>query len=128
MSTGALLDTNVLIDYLRNISSAADYLENAEGPLSISAISVAELRAGARDRKERLALKEFISLFDVIPADAEICELAGDFRSQYGPSHGLDLIDGIIAATSHLRHLPLVTLNKRHFPMLSSVIVPYRRE
>ena len=68
-----------------------------------------------------------MAMFHVIPADAEICELAGAFRAQFGASHGVDVIDGIIAATSRVHQLPLATLNRRHFPMLSRVLVPYRR-
>ena len=50
MSSGVLLDTNVLIDYLRNVPQACRYLERAEGPLWISALTVAELHAGAAQR------------------------------------------------------------------------------
>lgn len=124
-----LLDTNVLIDYLRNIPQAVDYLEGTKGSLTISAMTVAELHAGARNDKERLSLREFTSAFDIIPATAEICEMGGDLRSQYGPSHGLDLIDGILAATAIIRNLPFVTLNKKHFPMIADqdIIIPYRQ-
>jgi hypothetical protein len=127
MSAGLLLDSNILIDYLRDVAPAGEYLETRAGPLSISAVSVAELHAGARSDQERAGLREFVAAFDIIPADAEICRLAGDLRAEFGPSHGVDLIDGIIAATARLRQLPLVTLNRRHFPMLSAVVVPYRR-
>lgn len=125
--SGVLLDTNILIDYLRGISGAASYLENASDTLSISALSLAELHSGARNDQEKEAIRAFVLSFDVLPADAAICETGGDFRARYGPSHGVDLIDGIIAATSQVRQLPLVTLNKKHFPMLDNIIVPYRR-
>ena len=125
--SGVLLDTNILIDYLRGISPAASYLENSSDALSISALSLAELRAGARNDDEKEVIRDFLLSFDVLPADAAICETGGDFKARYGPSHGVDLIDGIIAATSQVRQLPLVTLNRKHFPMLDNVIVPYRR-
>jgi predicted nucleic acid-binding protein len=35
------------------------------------------------------------------------------------------LADALIAATSTQRQVPLVTLNRKHFPMLQDVIVPY---
>ena len=95
-----LLDTNVLVDYLRNIPEAVKYLEDLTDSISISALTVAELHAGARDNTEKEVLREFISAFTVIPANAVICEMGGDFRAQYGPSHGVDLIDGILAATA----------------------------
>jgi len=122
-----LLDTNVLIDYLRDIPQAVKYLETSPGYMSISALTVAELHAGARDDAERQRLREFTAAFDVIPADSAICEMGGDFRARYAPSHGVDLIDGVIAATAVVHQLPLVTLNKKHFPMLANAITPYRR-
>jgi predicted nucleic acid-binding protein len=123
-----LLDTNVLIDYLRNIPQAVKYLEELTKSISISAMAIAELHAGARNNNERLWLREFTSVLNVIPANAAICEMGGDLRSQYGPSHGLDLIDGILAATAIIKRLPLVTLNKKHFPMIEdqNMIIPYR--
>jgi len=124
---GVLLDTNVLIDYLRDIPHAAKYLEATAGDMSISAMTVAELHAGARGDRERQLLRDFTASFEVVPADSSICEAGGDLRAEYGPSHGVDLIDAIIAATSLLHQLPLVTLNGKHFPMLQNVVIPYRR-
>jgi len=124
--SGVLVDTNILIDYLRGLKPAASYLENSSDTLSISALSLAELHAGARSQAEREAIRDFVMSFDVLAADAQICGIGGDFRAQYGPSHGVDLIDGLIAATSQVHQLPLVTLNRRHFPMLDHVLVPYR--
>jgi predicted nucleic acid-binding protein len=72
-----------------------------------------------------VALREFTTGFDIIAADSSICEVGGDLRATYGPSHGTDLVDAILAATSLLRQLPLVTLNRKHFPMLRNVIAPY---
>ena len=123
--SGVLLDTNVLIDYLRDEPQAAKYLETSFGDMSISAVTVAELHAGARSERERRLLRDFTASFEVIAADGPICEAGGDFRAEYGSSHGIDLIDAIIAATSRLRQLSLVTLNKKHFPMLQNIVVPY---
>ncbi len=47
-----LLDTDVLIDYLRNRIEAVNYLENLiEIPL-VSSVTVAELYSGVRENKE----------------------------------------------------------------------------
>lgn len=126
--SGVLLDTCVLIDYLRDMPAAVRYMEQATGGMSISGLTVAELHAGARDDEERASLREFVAAFDVVPADLAICEKGGAFRAEYGASHGLDLIDGVIAATAVLRGLPLVTMNRKHFPMIENLIVPYRRQ
>ena len=44
-----VVDTDVLIDYLRDQPQAVVFLEGTEQPLAISAITVAELHAGVRD-------------------------------------------------------------------------------
>ena len=44
-----VVDTDVLIDYLRDQPQAVAFLEGTEQPLAISTITVAELHAGVRD-------------------------------------------------------------------------------
>jgi predicted nucleic acid-binding protein len=51
----------------------------------------------------------------------------GLYRRDYGKSHNVGLADALIAATATQRRVPLVTLNRKHFPMLQDVIVPYQR-
>ncbi|KAA3419994.1 PIN domain-containing protein, partial [Streptococcus pneumoniae] len=52
--------------------------------------------------------------------------LAGDYVRQYGPSHGVDPIDALIAATAKSANLQLATLNLKHFPMFKGLKRPYR--
>jgi hypothetical protein len=127
MSERLLLDTDVLIDYLRGRPDAVSYLESLTEPLLISAITVAELYAGVREGAERIALQQFLSVFNVIPVDEEIAAVGGLIRRDYGKSHGVGLADAIIAATAEARKADLVTLNKKHFSMLSSVVTPYHK-
>ncbi len=120
-----LLDTNILIDFLRNRPEAIDYFTQISLP-SISAITVAELFAGVRGSEEAI-LKDFINVLNVIDVDSEIAEKGGLYRRDYGRSHGVDLNDAMIAATAEVKSKTLVTLNKKHFPMISKVTVPYRK-
>lgn len=122
-----LIDTDVLIEYLRGRERAAKFLEGMEGELMISAVTVAELSSGVRAGDEMDALDEFLSAFQVIPVDDQLARRGGLIRQQYHPSHGTGLADALIAATALDRQAPLVTFNQRHYPMLSSVVQPYRR-
>jgi predicted nucleic acid-binding protein len=119
-----LVDTDVLVDYLRGRRKAAAYLEARPEHLIISAITVAELYAGVRDGEESRKLTQFLGAFEIIPLDAAIAQKGGLYRRDYGPSHGVALADALIAATAALQQARLVTLNARHFPMLE-VEVPY---
>ena len=120
-----MVDTDVLIDYLRDQPQAVVFLEGTEQPLAISAITVAELHAGVLDGEERRRLDAFVAAFEVLPLDRQPAQRAGFWRRQYGPSHGTGLADGLIAASAEAAGATLVTLNRRHFPMLAEVLVPY---
>lgn len=120
-----LIDTNILIDYLRENAAAVGFLEGLKRPALISALTVAELYAGVREGEERQRMEAFLRAFAVVPVTEALAQNGGLYRRDYGPTHGTDLVDGILAATAKVNKARLVTLNRRHFPMLSRVLVPY---
>lgn len=122
-----LIDTDVLIDYLRDKPEAVSYLEGLTEPLLVSAVTIAELYAGVRDGAERTALDSFITAFEIVAVDEEIAVKGGLHRRDYSKSHGTGLADALVAATAEIRNAQLVTLNGKHFLMLSNVIVPYQK-
>ncbi|HZH31742.1 MAG TPA: type II toxin-antitoxin system VapC family toxin [Pyrinomonadaceae bacterium] len=127
MTGRLLIDTDVLIDYLRGRAEAVSYLESLTEPLLISAMTVAELHAGVREGAERIALEQFLSVFTVIPVNDVIAANGGLIRRDYGKSHGVGLADAIIASTAEFSKAELVTLNKKHFPTLSNIVTPYHK-
>jgi predicted nucleic acid-binding protein len=127
MSDRLLIDTDVLIDYLRGQPEAVEYLEGCQEAMVVSVITVAELFAGVREGKERTALSAFLAAFETMPVDAGIAERGGLYRRDYGKSHNTGLADALIAATAEQVQVRLVTLNRKHFPMLSNVQVPYTK-
>ena len=122
-----LIDTDVLIEYLRGSEQAAKFLEGLDGDLLISAISVAELFSGARGPEELAALDQFMLAFEVIPVDERLARQGGTLRQEYHTSHGVGLADALIAASAMASGAELLTFNKRHYPMLENVRAPYRR-
>jgi predicted nucleic acid-binding protein len=122
-----LIDTDVLVEYLRGRSEAVEYLEGLTSDLYISVISVAELFAGVRDDEEEISLKQLLLAFAILPVTEKTARLGGLYRRDYGGSHGTGLADALIAATSEENGADLVTLNRRHFPMISRITVPYER-
>jgi len=121
-----LLDTDVLIDFLRGVPPAVEWLEQLQARPLISVITIAELRAGMKSGEEPVLerLIEAVMTCEITPG---IARLGGDFRRRFGPSHGAGLADALIAATSVTRNARLVTLNVRHFPMLEDVHRPYEK-
>ena len=118
--TGVLLDTDVLIEVLRQRDDAlvARWKWLTAGPEEIfyAAINVAELWQGMRPREEESVL-ELLSTLKFLPLTFEIGRRAGDYSRKYGPSHGLGLEDALIAATAAEYGCALWTRNRKHYPM-----------
>lgn len=122
-----LLDTDVLVEYLRGRPRAIEYVESLDDELLVSAITVAELQAGARGGEEEAALEAFLGAFGVLPVDAAVAREGGALRRRYGPSHSTGLADAIVGASAQQRGARLVTVNRRRFPFVNDLTVPYRR-
>lgn len=122
-----MIDTDVLIDYLREQADAVSYIEGLANPLLISVITVAELYSGVREGEERKALDSFISAFELVPVTEAIAVKGGLYRRDYRKSHNVGLADAIIAASAEAKGATVITLNDKHFPMLASVHVPYTK-
>jgi predicted nucleic acid-binding protein len=127
MITRLLIDTDVLIDYLRGQADSVNYLEGLTDPLLMSVITLAELYAGVREGEERSKLEEFVKAFELVPVSSEIAQKGGLFRRDYIKKFNVGLADALIAATAESQQATLITLNRKHFPMLDEVFVPYQK-
>jgi predicted nucleic acid-binding protein len=122
-----LLDTNVLIDVLRDRNGRADLLKKLARDgywLMTSTISVAELYAGLR-KSEELQTEELLEALECVPVSIEIAQKAGMLRSglrQIGRTHTLD--DMIVAATAFELDCPVLTENKRDFQIEGLTLFP----
>ena len=121
-----LLDTCILIDVLRGKEAALAFVAGLPSAPALSAVTVTELVAGCRNVKERRQVDRLLSQYVVHDIGRDIAGLAGDYIRRYGPGHGTDPIDALIAATAKLTGLPLATLNLKHFPMFAGLRRPYR--
>lgn len=130
MSQSLLLDTDVLIDFLRGRDEAISFVSARSERIMMSSVSVAELYAGVRGGKEgteQVALDDLLGLFRVVPVTVDIGRLGGLYKRDYGASHGVGLADAIIAATATLQDAPLETLNVKHYPMFGGLEPAYRK-
>ena len=83
-----LVDTDVLVDYLRDHPLAANYLEGLVVIPHVSVLTVAELFAGVRDGKERRSLEILLETLQIVPLNGEIAELGWIWLRDYSKSHG----------------------------------------
>lgn len=130
MSKPLLIDTDVLIDFLRGYDEAMSLVAVNSERIVVSSIVVAELYAGVRggaDGVEQGVLERLLGLFCVVPVSSGIARLGGLYKSDYGKSHGVGLADAIVAATATMEDAELTTLNVKHYPMFSGIQPAYRK-
>ena len=117
----ALIDTNILIDYLNGIDAAKEEIGRYETPL-ISAITWMEVMVGAAG-DEQASIRSFLSRFTQIGIDAEVAEIAVAIRRE----HKIRLPDAIIWASAKRESALLVSRNTKDFPAdLPDVRAPYQ--
>lgn len=120
-----LLDTNVLIDYLHDRPRAVRFLEGLPRKPSTSVCAIMELMAGAESRQSERRIEKLADILSILPVTFEIARIAGQHARHYQPSHGLDDLDALIAATAEHHGLALATLNVKHFPMIKGLKAAY---
>jgi predicted nucleic acid-binding protein len=121
-----LLDTCIMIDVLRGKAAASDFVSSLENAPALSVVTITELVAGCRNVRERRQIDRLLSHYVIHDITRDVASLAGDYIRRYGPSHGTDPIDALIAATAETSSLPLATFNVKHFPMFAGLTRPYR--
>ena len=120
-----ILDTCILVDLSRQNPKALNFLEGLQVTPSVSAVTVTEIFSGTRSAREDQLFEQLFQAWQVFDVDRETGRLAARFLKKFRPSHGLDIIDAIIAATAKIHDHQLATLNLKHFPMFAGLARPY---
>ena len=87
MARPILLDTDVLIDFLRGYDKAVSFVNVNLDRIILSSIVVAELYADVRSGKddtEQVVLENFLSLFRVVPVNGDVAKLGGLYKRDPG--------------------------------------------
>ena len=117
-----LLDTCILVDFLRGNKSIYDILvDNKNVNLSISTITMMELVLVAFNKKEVLYIQKAFSNINIIYINEEISKLGQKLLINYNKSHNLLIDDALIAATSLVTKLELMTYNKTDFQYIPNI-------
>ncbi|MCP4359604.1 MAG: type II toxin-antitoxin system VapC family toxin [Chloroflexi bacterium] len=119
-----LIDTDVIIWYMRGNTKALDYLDS-NPRFHISVITYMELVQGMRNKQELQALRRALRNWkaEIIYVNEEISSKAMFYVEQYYLSHSVALADTLIAATAVAYSLPLLTGNYKHFKIIKEVDV-----
>ena len=112
-----LVDTDILINFLRGKGKAKDFLSMLleESNIFCSAITVAEIAAGMHPGEEDRT-KAFLGQIEVLDVTREIAEKAGYYK-RGTRGHNLELDDCLIAATAFVHKAFLATGDGKHYPM-----------
>ena len=127
MARSILLDTDILVDFLRGHSKAISFVKSSSARIILSTIVVAELYAGVKGDAEQAVLDDFVSLFHIVPVNDKIAKAGGLYKRDYGKSHGVGLADAILAATAEAENAKLKTLNTKHYPMFKGLRPAYTK-
>ena len=124
-----LVDTSVVIDYLRGQADARDYLEDLRSGANLAThvVVVAETLVGARDREEQQVIDSFFRPFRVRSVESTDGERSLDLFRSFHLAHGVEWLDCLIAATCLRLRVPVATLNDKHFSVFPDLDVqrPY---
>jgi predicted nucleic acid-binding protein len=115
-----LLDSTVIVDVLRGSNQRrrklAVLVEHGH-LLATSSLNIAEIYAGMRSGEEPRATA-FLDSLRCFPITKPIARLAGTLKMQWAAKgHTLSIDDMFVAATALEHDLPLVTDNRKHFPV-----------
>lgn len=111
-----LIDTDVIILYMRGNKKAYEVIENNKG-FNISVVTYIELVQGMRNKNELSEFKKALKSWNskILFINEEISLKAMFYIERHYLSHSLQLADGLIGATALVYDLPLLTGNIRHY-------------
>ena len=117
----ALIDTNILIDYLNGIEQAKTELDRYSDK-AISVITWMEVMVGATPETEGI-IRGFLNGFAALPIDEQVSEVVVTLRKK----HNIKLPDAIVWATAQVNKCILVTRNTKDFSQDEPGIrIPYK--
>ncbi|MGH8773244.1 MAG: type II toxin-antitoxin system VapC family toxin [Burkholderiales bacterium] len=119
-----LVDTDVIIWYMRGNPRAADALERVD-KFSISAVTYMELIEGMRNKREAQTLRTTLAQWrcSILPIDSAVSNQAMFYVEQYFHTSSLRLADALIGATAIIHNIPLLTANAKHYKVLTELTV-----
>lgn len=116
---GILIDTDVLIEYLRGNETVVGNITgyyNLKKRLCFSPVTRAEIVVGLRKGEEEVTSNLF-NLMECLKIDDAVGHKAGEYMKAFRASHSLEIADALIASTAFINNVSLWSLNKKHYPM-----------
>lgn len=124
-----LLDTSVIIDYLRGkeqtLKFVRELFQRGSG-IGCCAVNITEVYAGMLE-KERGTTEEFLESLEYYPISKLAAKEAGEYKRQYAKKGTvLSVPDVTVAAVAVENRLALITGNPKHYPMPELKVIPHK--
>ncbi|OQY45658.1 MAG: hypothetical protein B6242_09745 [Anaerolineaceae bacterium 4572_78] len=131
MAEKYLIDSDVLIDILRNYAPAIAWLKSiAKYHADIHIMSAMEIIDGSRNKIDLNHNKKFIIQFSILFPATEEMKLAYQLLITHRLATGIGIADCMIAATAKQRGIRLYSFNAKHFRHVEGLDMrmPYQRK
>jgi predicted nucleic acid-binding protein len=125
-----LLDSDVMIDLLRQSSPALAWLETlGDEEIVLPGFVVMELIQGCNNKTELARLKKALAPYTVVWPTPDVCDEALIVCSRFYLSHNLGIIDALIGQLAVSLDLPIQTFNQKHYAVIPNIKLsqPYVR-
>lgn len=113
----ALLDSSILVDLLRKLTRAEQWLVGQTN-LGISRGVWLEVLDGVLNKVEQQRTIRLLRDFELVEMTTTDMDWATKMLLHYRLSHGVGMMDCLIAAPAYRLQLPLFTQNLKHFAPL----------
>jgi tRNA(fMet)-specific endonuclease VapC len=114
--------TNILIELYRGNFVVKDEIDQINTDVFyVSSITVAEFMVGAKNKNDLERIEKQLIKYTTIPINTDITAIFIDLFRTFTLSHRPGIADTLIAATALYYHLPLYTLNKKHFQYIPGI-------
>ena len=117
-----LIDTDVLIWYLKGNEKAYQVIENSSN-FFISVVTYMELVQGMRNKKELSNLRKALHIWNakILYISEEISAKVMFYVEQHFLSHSMQLADALIGARAIAHGNPVLTGNEKHYKALKDL-------
>ena len=124
METGIIVDTDVIIDYLKKRHPGAGLLKKAylKYSVHVTSITVYELLYGVQKSGKENLINRLLKYVTVVPFDDAAAKKAAAIHYAL-KSNGMDIgvKDSFIAGICDAHNMPLLTRNIDHFKRIPSI-------
>ena len=125
-----LLDTDVVVDLLRELPEAVTWFESlADEEIILPGFAAMELIQGCRSRPELRMVQRHLGNMMVAWPTPETCDAALAVYAKTRFSHGIGLLDALVGQLAISLGLPLNTFNRKHYAGIPNLRTaqPYSR-